>query len=171
MPLLFDYACWVSWIGPISCLTWVQVMTSNYGQKILLLTACNDTNLAMCFMTIPRKWFGFWILWEGRIDWLRLCIEKSGIWGKWKRPSRSQKRKICLLKFARSKLLANDKWECWHYHISRRGFFLKTIPPCLPSVVWNVGSLHGWAADDLREYTRCHHILFDSTISLYNSYS
>ena len=29
-------------------------MTSNYGQKILLLTACNDTNLAMCFMTIPR---------------------------------------------------------------------------------------------------------------------
>ena len=51
-------------------------MTSNYWQKILPLIACNDTNLAMCFW----KWSGFWILWEGRIDWLRLSIEQSGIW-------------------------------------------------------------------------------------------
>ena len=176
MPLLFDYACLVSWIGPISWLTYHQVMTSNYWQKILPLTACNDTNLAMCFMTIPRKWSGFWILWEGRIDCLRLCIEQSGIWERG--PVGIKNAKFVILN-----LLGANYWQITNgndtmnpipnrdYHIWKRGFFLETIPLCLPSVVWNVGSFHGWAADDLREYTRCHYILLDSTISLYNSYS
>ena len=111
MPLLFDYACLVSWIGPISWLTWFEVMTSNYEQKILPLTASNGTNLAMCFMH-PKEMI--WILDFVRgSDWLTATLH----WTKRdlrKRPSGDQKRKICHLKFARSKLLANYKWEWYH---------------------------------------------------------